>query len=117
MVTGVRWLGLQGRHTPPWLPRWRTHPPSNLCMPLRAEEDPGVHCFGCNLDQRRGRCYVVCFECGHGYWTKLHLLAAHWRRDWQARRWAPPGTPRSRWPLHWVRPSDIAICPCCTHDL
>ncbi len=68
--------------------------------------------------ERGGRAYIRCYECGHPYRTRWHLLLAYWREHtaiwWRCRRDNP-----GRW-WHvlpgWWRPSTITFCQCCTHD-
>lgn len=69
---------------------------------------PPDHCLSCHEDQP-ARGYIRCFECGHTYRTRWHLLVAYWlivlRIDgWNARRSLR------------LRPARIAFCQCCIHD-
>lgn len=36
-------------------------------------------CEGCGARWRNVRPYIRCFECGHVYPTRWHLLLAYWR--------------------------------------
>lgn len=66
------------------------------------------HCVSCHTDQP-GRGYIRCFECGHTYRTRWHLLAAYWRIVLQMDGW-------QWWRSLRLRPSRIYFCQCCIHD-
>jgi hypothetical protein len=77
----------------------------------------GDECQVCGKTWYGTRCYVLCFECGHVYRTRWHLLAAYrhmrlasWRRYGHESHWA--------WAYlcGWWRPSRISFCQCCIHD-
>jgi len=63
-------------------------------------------CLGCGQRQP-DRGYIQCFECGHVYRTRWHLLAAYWRAA---------GLRHALKSLR-LRPSGISFCQCCIHDL
>jgi hypothetical protein len=89
-------------------------------------------CGACH--ETAGRSYIRCYECGHPYRTRLHLLVAYRvayaRLLWRDRRdpLLPPDVSRSEWRAKgmfprwwdltrgWWRPSRIAFCQCCSHD-
>lgn len=77
------------------------------------------HCWSCHRDQA-GRAYIVCFECGHAYRTRWHLLAAYRRGRWRSRHFGHGGVPDiTPWVAllrGWWRPSQISFCQCCIHD-
>lgn len=61
-----------------------------------------------------GRAYRRCYECGHPYRTKWHLLAAY-RAARPAVRPPEIGWWRALLGGHW-RPARIGFCQCCIHD-
>lgn len=77
------------------------------------------HCWSCHRDQPR-RGYIRCFECGHTYRTRWHLLGAYRHRRWRSRHFGQGGIPDiSPWAAFfrgWWRPSRISFCQCCIHD-
>lgn len=81
---------------------------------------PGiVACLGCWKSWSAGRCYLQCFECGHVYRTRWHLLAAYrWLRwqGWYRWGWMADQGFWSGLLGGWWRPSKIFFCQCCNHD-
>lgn len=82
---------------------------------------PPDHCLSCHEDQPRPF-YIWCFECGHTYRTRWHLLVAYRVKRWQVRRAYRTIDPDDREPVWsvllggWWRPSRISFCQCCIHD-
>lgn len=70
------------------------------------------HCQACHKDMPSGAAYAYCFECGHVWQTSAEFLA-HWRSTWEGLSIHPD----IRADLETVRPEEIFICPCCSHDL
>lgn len=82
------------------------------------------HCLSCHRDQPSSG-YIRCFECGHTYRTRLHLLWHYWRTSWGLRPWRPTPSPLDLpqesavaflWHLLTRRPGEISFCQCCIHD-
>ena len=81
-----------------------------VCEYLCPDDGPRPdHCWSCHRDQPR-RGYIRCFECGHTYRTRWHLLAAYWRIVLQMDGWL------GAWRAVRVRPGRISFCQCCIHD-
>ena len=74
-------------------------------------------CEGCQQRRTLRRWYLRCFECGHVYRTRWHLLGAYWREMWTYSRIFPKGYSLPRLIVNtWRRPGKIYFCQCCLHD-
>lgn len=104
----------------------RPHEPTDACG--------DSHCFSCGVDEpipMGSQPYLVCFECGHVYWTPRDLLRAYrrnLRREWRISGMRPRPYPSPyapswwAWLVHYVRAypisraETIAFCQECIHD-
>lgn len=75
-------------------------------------------CEGCGGRWHLRRWYLQCFECGHVYRTRWRLLAMYRWERWRYSRTFPGeyALLRLLFGPPW-RPSKVAFCQCCIHDL